>query len=83
MRYNDDLIVGKVPKKIRERTKENMEKYKMNLSDSFKEAVEVLAEKGTELWKAWYYNDFRKFIPSTYISEYLDFKKYPLEYADK
>lgn len=83
MKYNDDLIVGEVPNGIRERTRENMEKYNMNLSDSFEEAVEVLAEKGTELWKAWYYNDFRKFIPTTYISEYLDFEKYPLEYADK
>ena len=39
--------------------------------------------KGTELYKAWYYDDFRKFIPSAYNPEYLDFSKYPLKYAGK
>jgi len=60
-----------------------MEKYNMCLSDSFEEAVKNLAEKGTELWKAWYYSDFRKFIPSAYEPKYLDLKKYPLKYEDK
>lgn len=83
MYYSDDLIIGRVSKKIRERTKENMEVYHMCLSDSFEEAVRELAKKGTELWKAWYYSDFRKFIPSAYVQEYLDFEKYPLKYADK
>lgn len=83
MFYYDALIVGRVPKKIKERTKENMEVYNMCLSDSFEEAVKVLAKKGTELWKAWYYSDFRKFIPSAYNREYLDFSKYPLKYANK
>lgn len=83
MFYNDDLIVGRVSKKIRERTKENMEKYNLCLSDSFEEAVRELAKKGTELYKAWYYSDFRKFIPSVYDSKYLDFNKYPLKYANK
>ena len=83
MFYNDDLIVGRVSKKIKERTKENMEKYNMCLSDSFEEAVRELAKEGTELYKAWYYSDFRKFIPSAYNSEYLDFGKYPLKYANR
>lgn len=83
MYYDDSLIVGRVPKKIRERTKENMEVYNMLLSDSFEEAVRKFAKEGTELYKAWYYSDFRKYIPSAYRQEYLDFSKYPLKYAGK
>ena len=83
MFYDDELIIGRVSKKIRKRTQENMEVYNMGLADSFEEAVRELAKKGTELWKAWYYNDFRKFIPSAYNPEYLDLSKFPLKYADK
>lgn len=83
MFYYDELIVGKVSKRIRQRTKENMEVYNMCLSDSFEEAVKTYAKEGTELWKAWYYSDFRKFIPSVYKDESLDFTKYPLAYANK
>lgn len=83
MFYDDDLIIGKIPKKIRKRTQENMEVYNMCLTDSFEEAVKTYAKKGTELWKAWYYSDFRKFIPSVYREECLDFEKYPLAYANK
>ena len=36
MYYDNDLIIGRVPKKIKERTKENMEVYNMGLYDSFK-----------------------------------------------
>ena len=60
-----------------------MEVYHMGLADSFREAVRTYVKKGTELWKAWYYDDFRKYIPSAYLPEYLDFAKYPLKYADK
>lgn len=80
MFYDDDLIIGKVSKAIRKRTKENMEVYNMCLLDSFEEAVKTYAKEETELWKAWYYSDFRKFIPSVYMPEYLDFTKYPLKY---
>lgn len=83
MFYNDDLITGRVSKKIKERVKENMEVYHMSLANSFEEAVRELAKKGTELWKAWYYSDFRKFIPSAYLPKYMDFEKYPLKYANK
>lgn len=83
MFYDENLIIGRVPKKIKERTKENMGKYYLGLYDAFQEAVRTYAKKGTELWKAWYYDDFRKYIPSAYLSEYLDFSKYPLKYADK
>lgn len=83
MFYEESLIIGRVPKKIKERTKENMEVYHMVLFDSFEEAVRELAKEGTELWKAWYYSDFRKFIPSVYNPKYLDLKKYPLKYAGK
>lgn len=83
MYYDDSMIAGRVPKVIKERTKENMEVYHMVLADSFEEAVKEFAKKGTELWKAWYYNDFRKFIPSAYDKKYLDLKQYPLKYAGK
>ena len=52
----------------------------MGLGDAFKEACRKYAEKGTELYKAWYYNDFREYIPSAYIGKYLDFESYPLPY---
>lgn len=69
-----------VPKDILHRTKENMEVYHLNLNDAFKEACCELAKKGTDTWKAWYHDDFREYIPSAYIEEYLDFGKYPLRY---
>lgn len=80
MLYTDDFIVKKVPKKVRERTKENMEKYEMILSDAFEEAAKTYAKPGTELWKAWYFSDYRKYIPSAYDPKYLDLEKYPLKY---
>ena len=39
MFYDDDLIIGRVPKKVKERTKENMEVYNMTLYDAFQEAT--------------------------------------------
>ncbi len=77
------VFAKRVPKNIRERTIENIEVYNMCLTDAFEEAVRNLAKKGTELWKAWYYSDFRKYIPQAYREEFLDFKKYPLAYAGK
>lgn len=73
----------RVPKWIIERTRENIDVYGMCLTDSFDEAVKNYPKlkKNSELWKAWYYDDFRKYIPSAYISKYLDFSKYPLKYA--
>lgn len=69
-----------VPKAIEERTIENIEVYHLTLPDAFEEAVRELAKKGTELWKAWYYNDFRAFLPQIYEEKYLDLNKYPLKY---
>jgi len=77
---NHNVFKGKVPKDIKDRTIENMEEYYMGLADAFEEACRELAPKGSELWKAWYYNDYRKFIPSAYDPQYLDFNKYPLGY---
>lgn len=80
MIYFDDYIVKRVPKEVRKRTKENMEVYFMDLYDAFDEAARKFAKKGTELWKAWYYCDLRKYIPSAYNEEYLDFNAYPMKY---
>lgn len=79
--FESEDFVKPVPKAILKRTKENMEVYHMGLYDSFKEAVRELAKKDTELWKAWYYDDFRAYIPCVYEKQYLDFKQYPLKYS--
>ena len=83
MIFDERLIVRRVPKWIKDRTRENMDEYGMCLTDSFQEAVREYPKlkQGSELWKAWYYDDFRLFIPSAYRLEAFDFEKYPLKYA--
>ena len=81
MWYSDDLIVKRVSRQVRERTRENMEIYNMSLSDAFKEAARNYAKQGTDLYLAWYASDLREYIPSAYQKEYLDFEKYPLSYT--
>ncbi len=76
------LIVRHVPRAVAERTEENMTVYNMSLGDAFEEAVrECSVDPNSELYKAWYYSDFRRFIPSAYLAEYLDFRSYPLKYV--
>ena len=79
----DTRIIGRVPLKIKERTIENEKIYNMGLADAFNEAARTYAKKGTELYKACYYGDYRKFIPSAYCPEYLDFSKYPIAYEGR
>ena len=81
--YSDDLIVKRVSKAIRERTRENMDVHMMSLNDAFSEAVRECGTKSKELLHAWYFSDYRKYIPSAYIPDYLDFNKYPLRYSVK
>lgn len=83
MSFTETAIVRRVPKWIKDRTQENMEEYNMCLSDSFAEAVRNYPKlkKGSELWKAWYFDDFRLYIPSAYRPEVFDFEKYPLKYS--
>lgn len=83
MIFYEETIIKRVPKAVKIRTQENMEVYHMCLSDAFEEAARTYAKNGTELWKAWYYDDFRKYIPSAYREEYLDFVKYPIKYENK
>lgn len=78
-----ERFAKRVPRAIVERIEENYYTYNMSLLDAFEEAVKELAKKGTKLWKAWYYGDFREYLPSEYNEEYLDFEKYPLKYAGK
>lgn len=52
----------------------------MSLTVYFEWAVRDLAKKGSDLWKAWYYSDFREYCPAMYVQEYLDFEKYPRKY---
>lgn len=76
----ETLLKKPVPKKVKQRTITNVNKYCMSLGDAFEEAARTYAGKTTELYKAWYNNDFRAFLPSIYRPEYLDFDKYPLAY---
>ena len=78
--FDRDDFKKEVPEEVILRTKENMEVYNMDLNDSFQEAARTLAKKGTDLWKAWYYDDFREYIPCAYLAKYLDFDIYPLKY---
>lgn len=78
--FRNEMIVRRVPKAVMESTREYMDSYNMSLADAFTEAVRENVHKPTELFWAWYYSDFRKFIPSAYVEEYLDFKKFPLRY---
>ena len=80
MWYSDDLIVKRVSRQVRERTRENMEIYNMSLSDAFEEAARNYAKRGSDLYLAFYTSDFREYNPSAYQEKYLDFEKYPLAY---
>ena len=82
MYFSEDLFTKKVPKWIVNRTRENVERFGMCLDESFEEAVKSYPrlKKGSELWKAWFYDDFRAYLPCIYRSEYLDFSKYPRKY---
>lgn len=77
----DIKFAKRVPKSVVSRTAENMEVYNMGLADAFQEAARALARPGTKLYRAWYYDDFREYIPDAYDPKYLDFEKYPLKYG--
>ena len=81
MKFEKNMIVRRVPKAVREATRVYMDEYNMSLADAFGEAVRENVHKPTELFWAWYYSDFRKFIPSAYRKEYLNFKEFPLRYS--
>lgn len=73
----------RLSKKMIARVEENLTVYNLCLADAFEEAARTLAKKGSRLWKAWYYNDFREYIPQVYDAKYLDLDKYPLAYNGK
>jgi len=75
-----DMIKKPVSDLVRQLTAEGIERYCLCLYDAFKYAASIAADKRTKLYKAWYKDDFREFIPSAYLLEYLDFNKYPLAY---
>lgn len=79
MRYRDELIQGKVSKRIREKTRYYMDVCHIGLYDAFKEAAREHG-KSREIRHAFFFDDYRKFIPAAYCPEFLDFKKYPLKY---
>lgn len=84
--YNEIIDIrfsDRTPKKVIIRTIENENKFGMSLHDSFEEAARYYCKPNTELWAAWYYSDFRKFIPYAYKEEFLNFKKHPLRYIKR
>ena len=75
-----NLIVKSVPKAIVLKTEQNMKELHLDLYDAFKNAVTETHCKSVRLRHAWYFDDYREYIPSAYLPEYLDFDKYPLRY---
>ena len=75
-----DLIVKSVPKTVVLKTEKYMKEYCMSLNDAFCEAVRETGCVSANLKMAWNVDDFREYIPSAYLPEYLDFEKYPLRY---
>ena len=55
-----------VPENIKRRTAYNQKHYGMGLADAFQEACRELAVKGTDLYDAFYRNDFYDYIPQEY-----------------
>ena len=61
-----------IPTTIKRNTTYYMNKYHIDLHDAFKVACTYY--HGTlpeELFNAWYHDDFREYIPSAYLPEYL------------
>ena len=77
-----EKFIRKVPQKIINQIYKDIETYNVCFSDALKWAFrDYPASHDSEIYKAWYYDDFRAFCPSIYNLEYLDFNKYPLSYS--
>lgn len=81
-KFTTKWIVKPVPKCVKDKTRYNYNYYRMGLADSFQDAVRNCPNLDEELKKAFYTDDFRAYIPSAYLKEYLDFNKYPLYHAN-
>ena len=77
-KLDESKIVKPIPKQLLAMVRTRYEKYGMGLADSFHSAVRDYTRRSKELQKAFYYEDYRAFIPSEYLPEYLDFNKHPL-----
>ena len=69
--FTSELIVKRVPKRVMQRTKWYMEERCMGLYDAFKEAVREYPHPSKELHAAFMADDYREYIPSAYLPEYL------------
>jgi hypothetical protein len=76
-KFDPSMIAKRVPKAVLKRTQENYDEHMMSLHDSFNEAVAHYRKPSQELTLAFLSGDFREYIPSAYLPEYLDFEKYP------
>lgn len=75
----DGELVKNCPKWIVNRVAQNMLVYHLDLNDAFEEALRKYPKPlNKKLLVAWNCCDFREFIPSAYLPEYLDFEQYPL-----
>ena len=77
-KFDQSMITKRVPKEIMKRTQEYFDDYQMDLYDSFNEAVRHYRKPSQELRLAFLSSDYREYIPSAYLPQYLDFDKYPL-----
>ena len=72
-------LVQNCPKYIVKRVARNMTTYNLDLYDAFNEAMHAYANRLNKNMKlAFLSGDYREYIPSACLPEYLDFDKYPL-----
>ncbi len=77
-----EIEKGFIPQNIQDRINENLEEYNLCKADAVEEAFRELAPKHTNLWRAWYNTDYRRYFPDIYEDKYLDYDKYPLKYHE-
>lgn len=71
-----------IPYNLKRKTLNLMDRHCLGLSDAFEIVARENSVKGSKLWAAWYWCDFREFIPMAYRPQFLDFNKYPLSYTE-
>ncbi len=75
----DGKLVQNCPRYIVNRVVRNIAHYRLGLYDAFNEAIRAFCNKVNQKMRiAFLSGDYREYIPSAYLPEYLDFEKYPL-----
>lgn len=75
----DGKLVQNCPRYFVNRVARNMAHYNLDLNDAFEEAIHAFSNKVNRKMRiAFNSGDYREYIPSAYLPQYLDFEKYPL-----